>query len=102
MRDSHIDLGNGLAQKITPAKSKTPLHYTTDLEEISKKTFGVPDAEVDSFHGVARSMKKHFNNEQIGRTIDIFKESEKNNPRMPIAMSVLRKHFGKTHPEYFK
>ena len=104
MRDSHIDLGNGLAQKITPAKSKTPLRYTTDLEEISKKTFGVPHAEVDSFHGVVRSMKEHFNNEQIGRTIDILKKSmeEENNPRIPIAMSILQKHFGKTHPEHFK
>ena len=103
MRPSHRELGGGLAEKINPAK--TPIHYTTDLKEISRQTFGVPNGELDSFHGVARTMKKYFNHRQIADTIRLTRKSMEETPeaasRLPKAMGVLHQFFGDTHPDLF-
>lgn len=105
MRDSYeptgeVEDGVQLAKKITPSK-KMSIQYDKNLKSIAKKTFGKPNAELDSFHGIARSMKKHFNHEQIGRALTIFKSNMDDNPRLSTAMNVLKGHFESSHPEHF-
>ena len=93
--------GAKILEKVGPRHKPT---YMSDPQKIAHSTFGHKKAEIDSFHGVVRSMKKHFSPKQISRTItnyhdkNTLKRINPNSKQTKTSVAILRKHF----PEHYK
>lgn len=101
--------GTIISRKISSTEKP---QYDDDLTSVRKTIFGNPKAETQSFHGVVRSMNKHFNPTQVDHTLHFLKEEfsdDKYKPdqvskavgilkeQMPQHIDLIKKHF----PEHF-
>ena len=98
MRQAHRLSKSGGLEKV---ESKHKPTYETDPKEIAHKVFSHKNAEIHSFHGVVRSIKKHMTPEQQKRTLDHYKENlsrtDPNSSETKKSLTILKHHF----PEHF-
>lgn len=100
--------GTKVVRELQPKETE----YNDNLPSVRKTIFGDPNAETQSFHGVIRSMKKHFTPQQVDHTLSFLKDEYAIDkyPREQVAKAVgilkeqMPEHIGliqKHFPEHF-